>query len=60
MKNQTMLIHHGEEHDQYQGAVVPPIYQNSLFVFEDWDDIDQAFDDPTDNAIYTRGKNPGV
>lgn len=60
MNDKTMLIHYGENREEYQGAVVPPIYQNSLFVFEDWDSIDQAFDDPTNNAIYSRGKNPGV
>lgn len=60
MQKKTMLIHHGEEHDKYQGAVVPPIYQNSLFVFEDWDAIDKAFDDPVNNSIYSRGNNPSA
>lgn len=60
MKDKTMLIHHKEDQTNYQGAVVPPIYQNSLFVFEDWDAINQAFEDPINNSIYSRGKNPGV
>lgn len=58
MKIETMLCHYGEERGKYQGAVVPPIYQNSLFTFESWDAIDEAFSSPVDNCIYTRGKNP--
>lgn len=60
MEDKTLLIHHKEDHSNYQGAVVPPIYQNSLFVFKDWDAIDQAFEDPVNNSIYSRGRNPGV
>lgn len=60
MKDKTMLIHYNEDRSKYQGAVVPPIYQNSLFVFENWDAIDIAFDNPTDNYIYTRGNNPSA
>lgn len=55
-----MLIHYKEDNTNYLGAVVPPIYQNSLFVFENWDAIDQAFEDPINHSIYSRGKNPGV
>lgn len=54
----TLIMHYGENKEEYQGAVVPPIYQNSLFTFKDWDAIDKAFDDPANNCIYTRGKNP--
>ncbi len=57
---ETMLAHHGEERDQYHGAVVPPIFQNSLFTFKDWDAIDTAFDDRMGNFIYSRGKNPTI
>lgn len=56
----TILCHHGEKRQEHKGAVVPPIYQNSLFTFEDWDSIDKAFDKPNDNCIYTRGNNPTV
>ena len=59
IKNEsTILMHYGENKEEYQGAVVPPIYQNSLFTFKDWDDIDRAFDNPSNNCIYTRGNNP--
>lgn len=62
MKNnlETILTHYGEERDKHNGAIVPPIYQNTLFAFESWDHIDNAFSDPINNNIYTRGNNPSV
>ncbi|MGL5655405.1 MAG: trans-sulfuration enzyme family protein [Fusobacteriaceae bacterium] len=60
MKLRTMLSHYGEEREKHNGAVVPPIYQNSLFTFESWDDIDKAFADPINSNIYTRGNNPSA
>ena len=32
---ETICAHWGEDRSQYQGAVIPPIYQNSLFTFPD-------------------------
>ena len=60
MKLKTMLAHYGENREKNRGAVVPPIYQNSLFTFENWDAINEAFDDPYNSNIYTRGNNPSV
>jgi cystathionine beta-lyase/cystathionine gamma-synthase len=55
---ETTLCHDPER--KYEGAVVPPIFQNSLFTFPDWDAIDKAFDARQENYIYSRGKNPTV
>jgi cystathionine beta-lyase len=60
MREKTIIAHYAEDPSLYQGSIVPPIYQNSLYAFEDWDAIDQAFDSPQNNCIYTRGKNFGV
>jgi cystathionine beta-lyase/cystathionine gamma-synthase len=57
-KPETLLAH--DEGIGYAGAVVPPIFQNSLFTFKDWDAIDNAFDDRLNSYIYSRGKNPTV
>lgn len=57
---ETILAHYGEDRNEHNGAIVPPIYQNTLFAFEDWDAIDAAFSDPINNSIYTRGNNPSV
>jgi len=40
--------------------VVPPLYQNSLFTFDSWEDIDKAFDKKYDSFIYSRLLNPTV
>lgn len=56
---ETYLSHDGKKAHS-KGAVVPPIYQNSLFTMKDWDDIDKAFDDRTNNYIYSRGNNPSA
>jgi len=57
---ETLLCHLAENRRAHEGAVVPPIYQTSLFTFENWDAIDKAFDDRVNNSIYTRGRNPSV
>jgi cystathionine beta-lyase/cystathionine gamma-synthase len=54
----TLMAHHGENRANLEGAVVPPVFQNSLFTFKDWDDIDAAFTDRTQRPIYTRQINP--
>ena len=56
---ETFLAHDGKKAHSH-GAVVPPIYQNSLFTMKDWDDIDTAFDDRTNSYIYSRGNNPST
>ncbi len=57
---ETELAHFAEDRAIYEGAVVPPIFQNSLFTYESWDDISNAFDDRTNSYIYSRGNNPTV
>lgn len=59
-KINTVLCHYGEESAKKFGSVVPPIYQNSLFTFEKWDSLVEAFSSPDDSYIYTRGNNPSV
>jgi cystathionine beta-lyase/cystathionine gamma-synthase len=56
----TQLVHDRNQFRDPFGAVVPPIYQNTLFTFDSWQDIETAFEDKINNAIYTRGKNPTV
>ncbi|NND73310.1 MAG: aminotransferase class I/II-fold pyridoxal phosphate-dependent enzyme [Rhodothermales bacterium] len=59
-RDETQLSHLGENREDHQGAVVPPIFQNSLFTFESWDAIDEAFSNRTEQPIYSRGVNPTV
>ncbi|RUA11845.1 MAG: cystathionine gamma-lyase [Flavobacteriia bacterium] len=58
-KPETYLVHDGKK-SHSKGAVVPPIYQNSLFTKESWDEVDKTFDDRINNLIYSRGHNPSV
>jgi len=57
--SEETILNHDSYSDQH-GAVVPPIYQNSLFTFKDWDAIDQAFDNKAEAYIYSRLLNPTV
>lgn len=59
-KIETKIAHFAEDRENYEGAVVPPIFQNTLFTFDSWESIDKAFDDRVNTSIYTRGRNPGV
>lgn len=60
MKPSTIIAHLGEDRLKHHGAVVAPMYQNSLFTFENADAIEAAFDDFQSSYIYTRGHNPTV
>ena len=60
MNKETLIAHLGENRSDYKGAVVPPIYQNSLFTFETAEAIDEAFSNFQESYIYTRGNNPTV
>lgn len=53
-------MHTGESRRDHHGAVVPPLFQNSLFTFEDWDAIDAAFSNRSRTYIYSRAGNPTV
>jgi len=64
-RTETMLQHLGEGTHVY-GAAVPPIFQNSTFIFETWDGFREAmeaqFDLPTprDKCNYSRINNPSL
>jgi len=49
-------------HDEgnYADAVVPPIFQTSLFTFSDYDDMIASYRGEKVRPIYTRGLNPTV
>lgn len=53
----TLLQHLGEE-QHFAGAVVPPLFQNSLFVFERCADLERVIKGDDDSFVYTRMGNP--
>lgn len=55
-----ILMHLGEDRENYYNAVCPPIIQSSNFAFPDLASFRQAFTNEAENHIYTRGNNPTV
>jgi cystathionine beta-lyase/cystathionine gamma-synthase len=54
----TLIAHLGED-EKIKGAVVPPIFQNSLFLFETIDDLNGHIrEGRTDMDVYSRVSNP--
>lgn len=56
----TLAAHAGDDPHRYHGAVSPPIFETSLFAFEDFDACIDRFTGRTDDYVYTRGRNPTV
>jgi len=59
LEDQSYLCHDKRD-GRHHGAVVPPIYQNTLFAFEDWNAIDDGFEHIKDRYVYSRLLNPTV
>ncbi|MEM6763275.1 MAG: PLP-dependent aspartate aminotransferase family protein [Bacteroidota bacterium] len=55
-----ILTHLGEDRDQVQGAVNPPIYYSSNFAFNTVEEMRHALTHEMDVPFYTRGHNPTV
>src|SRR5689334_18002634 len=53
----TICAHWGEDRSLYQGAVIPPIFQNSLFTYPDCKTRLESLGDPG-TYDYTRYSNP--
>jgi len=54
----SLAVAHDARH--YADAVVPPIFQTSLFTFSDYDDMIASYRGEKVRPIYTRGLNPTV
>lgn len=58
--DEHICTHLGDDYDRFHGAVVPPIYQNSLFVFKNFDQLTAAMKDEQGSYLYSRGTNPTI
>ncbi|ETI65961.1 trans-sulfuration enzyme family protein [Neobacillus vireti] len=58
--DEHICTHLGDDYGRFHGAVVPPIYQNSLFVFDNFDRLTEAMKDEQGSYLYWRGTNPTV
>jgi cystathionine beta-lyase len=53
-----ILMHLGENREEYFHAISPPIIQSSNFAFPDLTAFRAAFSDELENHVYSRGNNP--
>jgi len=54
------LTHTGDDYDKYFGAVVPPVFMNSLHIFKTFEDYSNVDIFAEDQFIYGRVANPTV
>lgn len=55
---ETLAIHDGLKDIQWQGATLPPIFQNSGHFHESADSLSKTFSGQTDEHLYMRLSNP--
>lgn len=59
-KDTQICAHYAEDSQKHHGAVVPPIYENSLHVYPTFQEFINADNDEQNNYMYWRGTNPTV
>ncbi len=57
---EMITSHYGEEYEKYYNSIVPPIFMNSLNVFEEIDDYYDAKVHDKHTYVYGRVQNPTV
>ena len=57
---EMITSHYGEKYEKYYNAIVPPIFMNSLNVFEEIDDYFNAKVHDKHTYVYGRVQNPTV
>lgn len=55
-----ICLEHGDRRGQFGGAVVPPTFGNSLFVYDSMDSLSKAVQNEQGYYVYTRGTNPTI
>lgn len=58
-KTATKLIHAGYKPNEYR-SIITPIYQSSVFAFENISESSDLFDSESESFVYTRLSNPTV
>ncbi|WP_110598656.1 trans-sulfuration enzyme family protein [Salinicola lusitanus] len=59
-RDSEICTHAFEEHQRYEGAIAPPIYQTSLFTFPTLERFTEVMRDERSHFVYSRGLNPTV
>lgn len=57
-EDRDICIHRFEDNDQFNGAIIPPTYSNTLFVYPNFEELAKADTHLEDKFVYSRGKSP--
>ncbi|MBS4172156.1 aminotransferase class I/II-fold pyridoxal phosphate-dependent enzyme [Bacillus sp. FJAT-49736] len=58
--DQEVCMHFNTDSDPFYGAIIPPEFGNSLFVFPTFEELVHAENDQLHHYVYWRGQNPTV
>lgn len=59
-KDKQICMHFEDDRDRFKGAVVPPIFQNTLFTYQSFEELVEAVKAEDHHYVYGRGTNPTV
>jgi cystathionine beta-lyase len=58
--DKKICMHFEDDRERFEGAVVPPIFQNTLFTYSTFDILTDALQSEHSFYVYGRGTNPTV
>jgi cystathionine beta-lyase len=58
--DKKICMHFEDDRERFEGAVVPPIFQNTLFTYPTFDILSDALQSEHSFYVYGRGTNPTV
>jgi cystathionine beta-lyase/cystathionine gamma-synthase len=59
-QDKEICIHFEDDRERFNGAVVPPIFQNTLFTYNSFDTLVNAVQNEDSHYVFRRGTNPTV
>lgn len=60
LSDQEICMHFDTGRTPFFGAIIPPVFGNSLFVYQTYEDYVQGEKQQQDHYVYWRGSNPTV
>lgn len=58
--DKQICMHYEDDRDRFYGAVVPPVFQNTLFTYASYEELSDAVQAEASHYVYGRGTNPTV
>lgn len=59
-QDKEICMHFEDDRERFKGAVVPPIFQNTLFTYNSIDTLANAIQNEDSHYVFGRGTNPTV